>query len=97
MLPNIQIIESVHLTVTVEKTVKRTWRERMFTWPWKPWEDTKTIQVQEPDPKFYVMTQHGSRTIVCHPARAAQLRDELGKQNLAHQLVATSLQGGLTR
>jgi hypothetical protein len=33
----LQVIESPLLTKTITVTKVRTWRERLCTWPWRPW------------------------------------------------------------
>lgn len=50
--------------------VPRTWRERLLTWPWKPWVSTKPHQTFKPDPRFYVVN---GDTIVMHPDMYARL------------------------
>lgn len=37
----------VHPGVNVRKTRHRTWRERLLTWPWKPWESCQDYTVAE--------------------------------------------------
>jgi|GEM_PF-5734655 len=39
--------------LTVSKTVERTRKERLWSWPWKPLRKTKVIQI--PDPKLYMI------------------------------------------
>lgn len=62
------LIESHHLTDPV--TVTRTWRERLLTWPWRPLQRTKVVQV--PSPKVFVANDFGG--MICHPDTAAKLR-----------------------
>ena len=77
----IDIIESQHLTVAVD--VKRRWRERLFSRPWRPWQAWRSIQV--PDPDYYMIDGktllpdmahlfEPQRVIVAHPATAEKLR-----------------------
>ena len=56
--------------------VPRTWRERLLTWPWKPWVSTKPQQTFKPDPRFYVVN---GDTIVMHPDMYARLLMEVNK------------------
>ena len=58
------IIESPFVTVLETRVVKRTWRERLLSRPWRPWQATKEIGVRVPDPQLYFV---GS-VIVGHPA-----------------------------
>lgn len=52
-------------------TVERTWRERLFTRPWRPWVSTKRVYA----PKFYKLP--GGRVLMS-PASEASLREKLG-------------------
>lgn len=54
--------------LTVQGTVPRTWKERMFSWPWRPLRKTKVINV--PDPTVYLM---GDKAIA-HPATIALIK-----------------------
>lgn len=49
-LCGIQIIESMQAIETIE--VERTWKERLFSWPWRPWVANKA----EHRPAIYRMT-----------------------------------------
>ena len=68
-----QIIESVWLTDQVERVVRRTWRERLFTWPWRPWTTTKIVTVTVPSGR---VLQIGN-SLVMHPETSRQLRAAL--------------------
>lgn len=79
MIPNtltgMQIIESVWLTEAGEPVqVRRTWRERLTTRPWRPWRATKTIIPQVPS-KCVLGLNHN--TICVHPATLIELRRQL--------------------
>lgn len=50
--------------------VRRGWRERLWSWPWRPWRRTRTIIPQMPSKTVYV-TQN---SIVIHPAMLDELR-----------------------
>lgn len=69
----LRICEAEHLTKTEECFLRRTWRERLFTWPWRPWRATRKIFIQVPDPNFYVVGD----MVLCHPAMARELRERL--------------------
>lgn len=58
----------VDANLTDAKTVQRSWRERLFTRPWRPFRRAKTIQVPSSN---VVLT---GRTMILHPATLAQLR-----------------------
>ena len=71
MNPNIYMgihfIPNKHLTV--QETVPRTWKERLFSWPWRPIRKTKVISV--PDPTVYYF---GNRKATAHPATIALIK-----------------------
>ena len=60
------IIENIHM-VDVDNPiiteVNRTWKERLFTLPWRPFKKTKTVTTFPPMKNFYLM----GRTLFCHP------------------------------
>ena len=64
------IFESVYCTVPEDRIVGRSWKERLFSWPWKPWSAKKTIVIQAPDEHVYVV----GHDVVCRPAIARQIR-----------------------
>jgi len=70
-LGSIRLIESVWCTVSEERAIRRTWRERLLSWPWRPWVAEKTIVVQIPDKHVYQIDRY---TFVCHPAIAKQVK-----------------------
>jgi hypothetical protein len=60
-----RVIESVWLTEKGEPyTVKRSWRERLFSRPWKPLVSTRTIV---PDVPYRGAVQLDANTLVMHP------------------------------
>jgi hypothetical protein len=76
------IIESEFLTVFAGIRVrKRTWKERLFTWPWKPWKATLSETLYKPDENVYIVPDSsGHKSIMCHPSVAAQVRASMGNQ-----------------
>lgn len=68
----LRIVESPHLTKSVNRVVPRSFRERWFSRPWCPWVREKTVTVQEPDPQCYVM----GNTVVMHPSAARALKEQ---------------------
>ena len=50
--------------------VRRSWRERLFSRPWRPLDATKTHVPMVPRKDFYVLM---GKTIVAHPERAREL------------------------
>ena len=73
---DLPIMSSVYLTIPVESEVRRTWLERLFTWPWRPWIETKVVSEQVPDPKLY---QLPNGIVIGHPATVSMLKRELNK------------------
>jgi hypothetical protein len=82
----IPIITNPYLTES--KVVPRSWKERLFSWPWRPLVKTKTIQV--PDDKVYLINTPGAyfeldlggrgnaaRCYVCHPLTIPKLKKAL--------------------
>lgn len=65
------MITSKQMTETVEKTVERTWFERLFSWPWRPWVRTKTIMKEIPSDEFLVLNE---RAIMCHPEMEKEIK-----------------------
>lgn len=50
--------------------VRRSWRERLLTWPWRPLQSTKTVIPKVPYQGAY---QIGNRLLM-HPEIAARVR-----------------------
>jgi len=73
MLSGFAIYESQWCTVSEEMEVNRTWKERLFSLPWKPMKKTKIITVDVPSPDLY-MTENA---IFGHPETIRKLREEL--------------------
>ncbi len=46
-------------------TVRRSWRERLFSRPWRPWIATKVIEVDDPETPVVWMVDH---RLMMHPA-----------------------------
>lgn len=71
----LRIIENPLLVVPGEpRTVRRSWRERLFSRPWHPWTPTKTIVPMVPDPSAYAL----GGCYVMHPATARALMRAVG-------------------
>lgn len=76
----IPIVETPYAVTSEE--VGRTWWERLFSWPWRPWVRTKFVD----KPAIYVVSPslagglvgpfYGlQEMIVAHPTLAAQIRN----------------------
>jgi DNA-directed RNA polymerase subunit RPC12/RpoP len=55
------------------KTVNRSWKERLLTWPWRPWIKTKTIK----EPGIYQM----GNTIIAHTSYQGEIDMATKNQN----------------
>lgn len=66
----IQIIEDAY--INDYDHVRLTWRERLFSKPWRPWVKFKSVY----NPKYYKV---GAARIICSPQSAAQLRSHATK------------------
>ena len=65
----VPVIASPHITETQE--IARTWRERLFSLPWRPLRKTKTVVVPRKD-LFWV-----NGAFYGHPATIEALRERL--------------------
>jgi hypothetical protein len=65
---NYKIIESIHMTKEITETVERTWKERLFSLPWRPFQKTKEIKKSVASDK--VMIDNTNQVIYCHPSFA---------------------------
>ena len=54
LLNEIKIISHEKLTIPAVKQIKRTWRQRFFSVPWKPWVKTRPHHYQAPDPCLWL-------------------------------------------
>jgi len=64
------------LVVKDAKVVHRTWRERLLSWPWKPWASQRLEAVLGPDPRLY----RAGAVIIGHPDTIAAATQELARQ-----------------
>lgn len=65
----IEILTSPYLTEPESRVVARTWRERLGSWPWRPWVREKTIVVQVPSKQVYMLNGKA----VMHPEQLRTL------------------------
>lgn len=63
------------LVVKDAKVVRRTWSERLASWPWKPWVSQRLDITMGPDPSLYRI---GSM-VVGHPATIAAATQQLAR------------------
>lgn len=72
-----RVIEDVNLVTAQPLVVNLTWRQRLFSWPWRPWESTKVVVQYVPDQRVYAKDDS---TIVCHPVIAQKIKEVLKVQ-----------------
>lgn len=73
----VRIIESPCLTEAGEpQAVRRSWRERLCSRPWRPWKATKTVVPQVPSRTVYRLA--GGRLLM-HPEIAREYRRALAE------------------
>lgn len=63
----LKLVESVFAIEqdgTRPETVRRSWKERLFTRPWRPWVSTKTIQVPNYKPAIF----RAGNVVYYHPS-----------------------------
>lgn len=71
----LRIIEDQNLTIDGPPVPFRlSWRQRLLSWPWRPWRATIMVPSKIPNPDGYIV---GPNRIVMHPATAAALKREL--------------------
>ena len=60
----------VDLDKPIHTEIPRTWKERLFSWPWRPWQATRIVTTYEP-----TMYRIGwpSPHILAHPAFKTEL------------------------
>lgn len=71
----LRVIENDALTETETTVVPRTWRERLWSWPWHPWGRTRLEARQVPSEQVYLLNDN---VVVMHPAIAQRLRATVG-------------------
>ena len=73
LVPDPNMVES--------KLVQRSWKDRLFSWPWRPWKRTRVeTRPSRTICTFYTMDCPGGFTRmihVAHPAVLDELRDKL--------------------
>lgn len=70
-----RVVESVYLEQDGDPyTVRRTWRERLFSRPWTPFVKTRIVVPRVP---YAGAVQLDANTLVMHPATLHRLRESL--------------------
>lgn len=72
-----RLIEDINLTVPgPDRVVRRTWRVRLFTLPWRPLAANRTEPTVLPDPSMYA----SGDMIIAHPETMRRIKDMLATQ-----------------
>jgi hypothetical protein len=70
------IVQSLHAVVKTD--AQRSWKERLLTWPWRPWRATKVRR----KPAAFTIDEEalgiygGRRYMLVHPSLVEQLRQQ---------------------
>lgn len=71
---DVRIVESIFLTELGEPIeLARTWRERLWSWPWQPWRRTVMYIPLVP---YKGAVRISRNTILMHPETARQLKEQ---------------------
>lgn len=74
-----RVIESAYLEEDGEPyIVRRTWRQRLFSRPWRPWQTTYTVVPKVP---FRGAIQLNKTTLVMHPDTVRLVRRMIPESN----------------
>ena len=71
----IRICTNPNLLDTKYKFVERTWKERLFSWPWDPWMHLKYISYTVPSEGIYNLPSQN--TMIMHPVMARRLQEAI--------------------
>ncbi len=75
----LQIIENKNMVIEDGTTIiKRSWRERIFSRPWRPLQRTREITRFVPDPDVYLIRDRN--IIIAHPVTVTKLHQEIQKR-----------------
>jgi len=82
MVNGMRVFEDVSMTEDgIPYDVRKTWRERLLSWPWNPLKKFRRVVPQVPKKEAYVLSK---KMMVMHPEMARQLREELMQQDFQH-------------
>ncbi len=75
LFPGVKLVESIHMVTQATVTRPRTWRERLWSFPWHPWDSVVTETVNIPNPNFFHDTKNN--VIYAHPQTMLELKQYL--------------------
>ena len=67
------LFKNPSMVVQRNEIIRRTWKERFFSLPWRPWIATRLIIHYDPDPRVYI---YGNR-LIAHPDIIEKLINQL--------------------
>jgi len=70
-----KVVLNENLVVPVNVEIKRTWKERFFSRPWRPLKATKIMIKYKPSPDIMVV---GNDTWIMHPDTMAKIAEQIG-------------------
>jgi hypothetical protein len=76
MFNGCQVLTNPHLLDYETVTEIRAWRERLWSWPWRPWQRTKLVVRSVPSRKII---QLGGYKLLMHPAIFAELKRQIAQ------------------
>lgn len=77
-LNGLRIVENSNMTVLGKPyDVKRTWTERLFTWPWNPFKSSKTIVTHVPSNEVI----QGDGVLIMHPEIAKVFKESMNNES----------------
>lgn len=78
----ITILPNANMTEHGEPiNIRRTWKQRLFSWPWKPWCNIMTVTPYTPSKKVYMLKSQG--IAFAHPAVIDELRRQIHDKGLS--------------
>lgn len=72
-----KIIQDIYCLTYEEEIQQKSWKERLFTYPYKFWIKYKTISITKP-----AIMKLGKDTFVCHPSLYIKLQREINETNI---------------
>ena len=81
-LYGIRLVSSPLMIKQHNEVVKRSWKERLLSLPWKPWFKTKMVIHYDPDPNLYRM----GNSIIGHPKTLMKIINQLPIDTNAHPI-----------
>lgn len=75
MYAGLKIITDIYLTEEWNQCHHLTWRERLTSWPWRPWIKERVEIIRLPSESFYLLQKQNM--VVCHPEMEIRFKDAM--------------------